>query len=992
MKKILSCTVILPRCYYAFGIATVCLIPALTAEAYDFNSYTPTLDRHHALPAASSDYSPIDSGYRLKFNPGTADDYDFISYDVGKDNNVIPVYHKIAYSYDGGGTDAAELSRINTDQEGKAVTGYFHDLSTASYQQPAAIYNTQDRKIGVITADFINNTTNATNWNAFGGAITNGGLSAGLKSGTIEKIRGDFIGNSANGIQPKYQAAGGAIVNISTITPAIIKTVEGNFINNSAQGVTALGGAVTNSGTIGTIDGVFINNSVNGSSAARAGAIYISTTKYENGDLVNDDIPEVPLIKGTFIGNHADSYSSAYGGAISNSTANGITPDIHADFIGNYAVSSSSARGGAIDALTGLNTVTGNFIGNYAKSLKGNAYAGAIYIGNSTRFVAAGQNNYFIGNYTSDKRGKIYNAFFVQSKNDVTLTFDINNGGNLYFNDNFAALAGETNTYNLNILGYGTGKFMMNNYIMNAGEVDVDNAMLVFNQAPYKDDDGCGEACRGQFIAGFEADGKTPDLKLAPVTSLSLNNSQFYLHNNYIETVRLKNYTVSGNSLLHIDVSKQNGDWVADKISLSGQIEGATQVVVYDKTNEDNRNASVLFIEAPNDIKQEGTQPGVFRVYGSPYKWDIAYNYRGETSGSYWYLIGTDKPNDDVYIGFVPDPVDIDDPFDLPEPEPKPDPKPEVTPEVIAYQGLSAASLEQTRSMVGNIRDKVAANKVSVGPCGGIYDEAWNGEPLNNIWVTPAYHTATIDSPVKTDVDIWGLEAGFDVQRNINHKLGVFASYRQGDYELDGSGDKFFSYIGADIDIDSYMAGLYYRYDYRRFWIFGTVYGGLQQADIKSKDGVTGSSDGIELGGSLEAGYLYDINDTLKLEPSIGVAYTQVEFDDIRDNYGKTAAYDTIRETELSAGIKLEKYMPTENGIAKLYVKPSVIQVLNGDNRVVISGLKKSGAMDDATLGRMELGGRYGFDDHLSAYGWTNYTFGSDYDAFSVGAGISYAW
>ena len=34
--------------------------------------------------------------------------------------------------------------------------------------------------------------------------------------------------------------------------------------------------------------------------------------------------------------------------------------------------------------------------------------------------------------------------------------------------------------------------------------------------------------------------------------------------------------------------------------------------------------------------------------------------------------------------------------------------------------------------------------------------------------------------------------------------------------------------------------------------------------------------------------------------------------------------------------------MPTENGIAKLYVKPSVIQVLNGDNRVVISGLKKA--------------------------------------------------
>ena len=41
-----------------------------------------------------------------------------------------------------------------------------------------------------------------------------------------------------------------------------------------------------------------------------------------------------------------------------------------------------------------------------------------------------------------------------------------------------------------------------------------------------------------------------------------------------------------------------------------------------------------------------------------------------------------------------------------------------------------------------------------------------------------------------------------------------------------------------------------------------------------------------------------------------GIAYTQVDFDDLRDSYGKTASYGTFRQTELTAGIKLEKYLP----------------------------------------------------------------------------------
>ncbi len=971
------------RFFLLAGAATGCLFPAAETAAYDFANYVPTLDRRHALAAQDPAYSPIDSGYTLRFISGANDDYDFISYEVTKDNNVTPVYYKINYSFDGGESGGEVLSRIVNSGERAEITGYFKDTVSNSYRNPGAVYNMSgSKKIDLITADFINNgTVTSTSSSVFGGALVNGGLTS-VVTGNINGITGDFIGNyvinNSNG-----QSGGGAVTNLGTI-----RELSGNFINNHAKGTyQTTGGALLNIKTLGIINGTFIGNYAEGS-VVRGGAVYNTTGQYssESGtDIPIEGIPTIPLIKGDFIGNYGIGQASAFGGAISN-VSGGIAPDIYGNFIGNY-VSAKQARAGAVDAPDGLNTITGNFIGNHADSKDGRAYAGAIYTGSSMRFVANGLNNYFIGNYTKDpSRGKIYNAIMVDSTENVKLTFDITGGGNLYFNDNINSFQKEENRYDIDILGYGSGKFFMNNYIMNAGEVTVKDAMLIFNRAPYTDDDGCGGACRGQFIASLASDGRTPDPSLDAVTSLNLNNSQFYLHNDYIENVKLKNYTVNGNSLLHIDVTKENGEWTADKISLSGKIEGTTRVVVYDRTNEDNRGASVLFIEAPND--KDGNKPGVFRVYGSPYKWDIAYNHRGEKSGSYWYLVGSDEKNDPSYVSFVPDPIDIDDPFDLPEP----DAKPEVTPETVAYQGLPAAAIEQTRSMAGNVRNHAAADKFFAGSCGGVYSDAWNGKALKNFWISPVYHTASIDSPVKIDADINGLEAGFDIQRNLRHRLGIFASYRQGDYELDGQSDGFRTYTGADIDIDSYGAGLYYRYDYRRWQVFGLVYGGIQQADVKSDDGVGGDSDGAELSGSLEVGYLYDISDSLKLEPGIGIAYTQVDFDDLRDSYGKTASYGTFRQTELTAGIKLEKYLPAENGSAKLYFKPSVIQLLSGGDNVAVSGLRKTEGLDDATLGRVELGGRYGFSERWSAYGWTNYTFGSDYEALSFGAGFSYAW
>ena len=209
---------------------------------------------------------------------------------------------------------------------------------------------------------------------------------------------------------------------------------------------------------------------------------------------------------------------------------------------------------------------------------------------------------------------------------------------------------------------------------------------------------------------------------------------------------------------------------------------------------------------------------------------------------------------------------------------------------------------------------------------------------------------------------------------------------------MNGDGDRYYSTVGSEIDIDSYIAGLYYRYDHNNWYAFATLYGGIQEADIKTDDGMKSDTDGVEFGASIEAGYDYALTDSVTLTPELGVFYTQVNYDDATDSVGKSASYDDARQIELEAGVKLAKTFMLDEGFANVYVKPSVVQTIVDGEDVNITGLGDVEALDDATLGRIEIGGRYGFTTNLSAYGWANYTFGSDYDATTFGLGLNYAF
>ena len=88
----------------------------------------------------------------------------------------------------------------------------------------------------------------------------------------------------------------------------------------------------------------------------------------------------------------------------------------------------------------------------------------------------------------------------------------------------------------------------------------------------------------------------------------------------------------------------------------------------------------------------------------------------------------------------------------------------------------------------------------------------------------------------------------------------------------------------------------------------------------------------------------------------------------------------------------VKKMLNLPNGFYALHVKPSIVQTLVDGDEISVEELGKVETVDNKTLGRVEVGGTYGFAEKWSAYGWSNYTFGSDYDAVSLGLGLNYAW
>ena len=375
--------------------------------------------------------------------------------------------------------------------------------------------------MGDITSDIISyNKAISSEGSAVGGFLYN--------YGKVGNITGSLIGNEALG---HTGANGGA-------TAGPIKELTAEYISNNravTENGNAQGGALQS--VIAQVDSVTVNDN---QAISNQGKAY-------GGFLYNVWSNNIRSVTGNILNNEARGYSEAAGGGIYNASyrGTGSIGKISGMMAGNKAVSEiGNAYGGAI--YNGkIGQITGDFLNNYAQTASetNKAYGGAVYAAANMNFVSGADVHFMSGNYTKDPtRGKNYNALYVTGYYS-TIAFDTAGGGAWVINDN---IEGGSYVFKGNDTidaetGTTTQYVAMNNDIVNAEKVTVENTTLRFDVYRHEDQTAKNWDGKGAFVASLNEDG-TANRDAAAVTSLSLNNAVFDIANGYLETVKLKGY------------------------------------------------------------------------------------------------------------------------------------------------------------------------------------------------------------------------------------------------------------------------------------------------------------------------------------------------------------------------------------------------------------------------------------------------------------------
>lgn len=443
-------------------------------------------------------------------------------------------------------------------------------------------------------------------------------------------------------------------------------------------------------------------------------------------------------------------------------------------------------------------------------------------------------------------------------------------------------------------------------------------------------------------------------------------------------------YTAKDGAKIALNIEPEN--LKADKLVVEGDVSGNTSV--YLKTSsEAEATDDILFAEVPNDNPDTASSFDIWRVDGSPYKWDTKF----EDNKWYTYVSGLDDGGDDNTPGGGDDGDDNTpgggDDGDDNNPGGNGGHEPILVPEIIAYAGLYDAGFEQTRSLARAINANSGRNGWLGRGCR--YGQCASLKPLHTAWAVPVYANINAKAPYDYDASISGLDAGIDLAANGISKIGIMASYRKGSYDFSGRSDKFFSDTGSEIDIDSYLLGMYVRHDRGNFKAMAAAFGGIQKADIRSDDGVKADTDGIEAGVTLDVAYIYEAVKDVTLEPELQISYTMLKYDDIKDNAGKKVELKTAHRVEAEAGVKLKKSWQLEDGKAAIYVKPGLVQTFNGGGKIAFAR-DSADTLDDQTLGRAEIGADFQIDSRWSAGVSAAYTFNGDYEDTTFNLDLQY--
>ena len=820
--------------------------------------------------------------------------------------------------------------------------------------------------------------------------ITNGGAAQKISIGSEASIS-----NSGNSYVDELKLNNGAkfdlttdasITNITdeadqTINASINNKVASGFSVNTGSTLTATnGGSIENSNAIG---GTII---IDGGSTAQHVAVSSGGNLqiYANGSAKNVDITDGT---GSIDGGAIQSANIQNGGTI-NATNNALIQlstvleggvlniasgssaeniEVNNGGIMNVEIDSNASNtflndGGQLNVKTGatINSVTVNGGGIINAET-----ASAIYnlVANSGSVINVGDSSVLFENFTihvdTNATASNFDNLFQEGSNITSLT--IVGGVNEAFNKKLI----NNDTTSNKALNLSNGNFV----VSNSGDSDT---VLIGGWNEVNVIDSVLRLEADLMLSGNEKN-LSVDIGSTLDVSGTLNNiSNITVNGNIInkgsidmsgtsqvvgDTLTIEG-AYSGNNasiIMDMDISQS----IADKIIINGDVLGKSTITLKSVDDKSTSN-KILLVQAPNNVNGNIDSFSIWRSEASPFVWETLF----ENNSWYGYVSNAGRPL--------------------------------IVPETAAYYGLIDNTFMQTASLGANLRNSIAINEYNKVPCrlskGQKYSNriCRSARPVFTGWITPVYSSATIEAPYNYTTSISGVDGGIDIISNGVTKFGLLASYRNGIYNYDESGENYTLRGEAETIIDSYLGGAYIRTDGRYWSVLLAGYAGLLDANISTKDGVEADTSGTTYGATLDVNYIYKNISGLRIEPGVRLSYTSVKMDEVSDNAGKTQEFEDASRTEFEAGIKIAKRWEFPEARAEIFVKPSVVQIMNDCGEFELIEDMSLESAEDRTLMKVEAGMSFDMIENWSALIAGSYSFGSDYTNSSANLSLIY--
>ncbi len=763
----------------------------------------------------------------------------------------------------------------------------------------------------------------------------------------------------------------GTVSNIATIEVATLDNQSSGRIDNTAGTMTVTGtltnsGAVSNSGTMevatldnsGTINGSGSLSITGGTISTSEGSIEQGTLSIATGATLNNT---GSVTVGTLNNSGSVTNSSIFtvngittnSGTVSNSgTMEVVTLDNQSSGkIDNTAGSvtvgtlnnSGNVTNSSIFTVNGITTNSGTVSNNGTMSLSNLLNENTI--NNSSILVMKG-NSVNNGNINNMLTLEIFDSMALNdnSKIDGTGNFTIKEGTNIFANN--TEIANKVNN-----LG--------NIFINQAKVLNIANDLIMNNASSLN----LGLASKLNISGNYNAIG-TPVMSLAvQIVDNALNHGQVTIGGN-----------VSGITNVLLQFANDNID-----ASLSQEVA--------------NAGLSSAFVVANNDTLGTASSFNLWRISGATsttneqlnnvgaiYDWKILHNVNGNENGNVWY-IGLEKTEQTP-------PEGGDDSGNTGgeggnEGGETPGISGGYYAEIPAYVGVYSSLIEQHRSVTNSVLKGVTCSHHRL--CRKSDDNR------RRAWIDTIYERSNIDEIADIDAKISGTTIGLDLYRDYEKTLGLFGSYRDGSYSLSGAG-RYYSNVGSKIEDKSWLLGSYYQYVKEGVEWLTTLFAGKHSLEINTKDGVLADTHAKEYGASFNVSKKYYDLENWSFIPNMELRYSYLSVDDLNDNAGKRAYFESLSYLESKFAIRAE-YKPSNlTDTSSVYIEPSINYIHATGGKLDISNLKNVSTYGDELYGRLEMGGTYNFTSKLSIYGNSGYSKGDDYEEYDIMLGINYSF